>query len=409
MNKTLCFKNIGELVQVESSSPAKVRIRANCALVVRNGKILKVIPNTGIRDSNYSKVIDLQGRAVIPGLVDCHTHLIYAGQRKKEMIQRLAGMPYMDILKQGGGILSTVQDTRAASEESLYNSALQRMRRMMELGTTAFEIKSGYGLDLETEIKMLRVGQRLRATLKVPVTLTYLGAHAVPKNQKTESYLNFVIKNLPEFRGLADGVDIFCERGVFTPVDLRRLFLQAKLLGFQLRAHVEELSHNGGCFEAARLGALSCDHLEYATPGDIRAMKVSGTVAVLMPGVTLFLNGERHPAVHTMLDMGITIALATDSNPGSCPAYNMQTVLYLAVHLYRMTPEQAIAAATHGAAKALNQHKSYGGLLPSQQADFLVLKTNDYRDLFYYFGDNLVEKTYTGGKQVKAFKSPKID
>ena len=367
-------------------------------MVVRDGKVLKIIPNTGIRSSSYAQVIDLQERSVIPGFVDCHTHLIYAGQRKDEMLQRVAGMSYMDILNEGGGILNTVQATRSASQKSLYDTALQRMTRMLELGTTAFEIKSGYGLDLETEKKMLLVGQRLRQTLKVPVTLTYLGAHAVPANGKKDDYLNFVIEHLLEFRELADGVDIFCERGAFSAHDLRRLFLQAKLLGFQLRAHVEELSHSGGCFEAARLGAMSCDHLEYATPRDIRAMKLSDTVAVLLPGASLFLNGEKHPAVHTLLDMGVTLALATDCNPGSSPTCNMQTVLYLAVHLYRLTPELALAAATYGAAKALNAHQRYGGLLPSQQADFLVLKTNDYRDLFYYFGDNLVEKTYVAGE-----------
>lgn len=400
MKKSLCFRNIGQLVQVEPDSPAKIRIRENCALIVRDGKVLKVIPNTGIRAARYAHVIDLQGRSVIPGLVDCHTHLIHAGQRKEEMIQRVAGMSYMDILKQGGGILNTVEATRRATEQSLYDSALQRMRRMLELGTTAFEIKSGYGLDLETEKKMLRVGQRLRQAVGAPTTLTYLGAHAVPKNRKKDEYLNFVIEHLPEFRGLANGVDIFCERNVFSAKDLRRLFLQAKLLGFDLRAHAEELSHSGGCFEAARLGAISCDHLEHATPPDIRAMKLSETVAVLMPGVTLYLDGEKRPPVHTMLDMGVTIALATDCNPGSCPSYNMQTALYLAVHLYRLTPEQALAAATYGSAKALNEHKSYGGLLTSQQADFLALKTDDYRDLFYHFGDNFVEQTYLSGKPV---------
>lgn len=399
MKNILCYKNIGELIQVEPG--AKVRIRPRCALLVRDGKILKVIPNTGIRAGSYSKVIDLEGRSVIPGLVDCHTHLIYAGQRKEEMVQRIAGASYMDTLKSGGGILSTVRDTRRASEELLYTSALGRMRRMMALGTTAFEIKSGYGLDLETEKKMLRVGQRLRQTLKVPVTLTYLGAHAVPNNMTKEPYLSFIIEHLAEFRGLAEGVDIFCERDVFSPHDLRRLFLQAKLLGFQLRAHVDELSHSGGCFEAARLGALSCDHLDWSLPKDIRAMKLAGTVGVLLPGVTLFLGGEKRPPVHALLDAGVTLALATDCNPGSSPTYNMQTALYLAVHLYRMTPEQAIAAATYGSARALGEHRIYGGLLPEQRADFLVLRTDDYRDICYHFGDNFVEKTYSAGKHVK--------
>jgi imidazolonepropionase len=398
MKNTICFKNIGQLLQVEPGS--KVRIRTNCAMLVRGGKVLKLVPNTGAKAGGYDKVIDLGGRSVMPGLVDCHTHLVFAGNRKDEMVQRIAGASYMDILKSGGGILNTVRDTRRATEEALYEAALQRMRRMMVMGTTAFEIKSGYGLDLETEKKMLRVGQRLRQALKVPVTLTYLGAHAVPKNMKKEEYLSFVIEHLAEFRGLADGVDIFCERDVFAAHDLRRLFLQAKLLGFQLRAHADELSHTGGCFEAARLGALSCDHLDYTSPRDIRAMKLAGTTAVLLPGVTLFLGGEKRPPVHAMLDMGVTLALATDCNPGSSPTYNMQTALYLAVHLYRLTPEQAISAATYGSAKALGGHKIYGGLLPEQRADFLVLQTDDYRDIFYYFGDNFVEKVYLAGKQI---------
>ncbi|MDO8302700.1 MAG: amidohydrolase family protein, partial [Sedimentisphaerales bacterium] len=160
-------------------------------------------------------------------------------------------------------------------------------------------------------------------------------------------------------------------------------------------------SHTGGCFEAARLGALSCDHLDYSAPRDIRAMKLAGTVAVLLPGVTLYLGGEKRPAVHTMLDMGVPLALATDCNPGSSPTYNMQTVLYLAVHLFRLTPEQAISAATYGSAQALGAHRVYGGLLPAQRADFLVLRTDDYRDIFYCFGDNFVKKTYSAGKQVK--------
>lgn len=401
MTRTVCFKNIGQLVQVLSASPPKIRKREKCALVTAGGRVRKVIPDSKIRPGDYDKVIDLDGRAVIPGLVDCHTHLVYAGDRKNEMELRARGASYLDILKRGGGILSTVKATRAASEDSLCDSALKRARRMMELGTTAFEIKSGYGLDAETEKKMLRVGQRLRRDLKVPVTLTYLGAHAVPKGESRESYLNFVIERLPEFLGLADGVDIFCEQEAFSASDLRRLFLSAKLLGFQLRAHVEELSRQGGCFEAARLGAMSCDHLEYATPPDIRAMKLGGSAATLMPGVALFLGGKKLPLAHAMLDAGVTVALATDCNPGSSPGYNMQTVLYLAAHLYRLTPGQALAAATLGSAKALDGHRDYGGLLPSQRADFLVLKTGDYRDLFYYFGDNLVEETYLAGRSVK--------
>ena len=407
MSGILCFRNIGQLVQADASTQPGIRLRKNCALLVENGRVLKILKDSEVKSArSYAQVVDCQGRAVVPGFVDCHTHLIYAGERKDEMVDRMGGVTYMEILEKGGGILSTVQATRKATEKALFDSARKRMKRMMALGTTAFEIKSGYGLNLHSEMKMLTVGKKLRDALRVPVTLTYLGAHAVPEGEDREAYLEEIIAHLPRFRGLADGVDIFCEKNVFTVADLRRLFLQAKLLGFDLRAHVEELSHQGGCFEAAKLGALSCDHLEHAAPKDIQAMRAAGTMAVLMPGVTLFLGGDKHPLVHSMLDAGVTLALATDCNPGSCPTYNMQTVLTLAASMYRLTPEQALAAGTYGSAKALGAEKDYGGLFPKQRADFLVLKTGDYRDLFYYFGENFVDATYLAGKKFKAPKDP---
>ncbi len=407
MSDILCFRNIGQLVQADASTQPGIRLRKNCALLVENGRVHKILKDSDIKSSKgYDKVVDCQGRAVVPGFVDCHTHLIYAGERKDEMVDRMRGVTYMEILDNGGGILNTVQATRRATEKELFDAARKRMKRMMALGTTAFEIKSGYGLNLKAEMKMLTVGRKLRASLKVPVTLTYLGAHTVPDGNDREAYLEDIIDHLPRFRGLADGVDIFCEKDVFTVADMRRLFLQAKLLGFDLRAHVEEFSHQGGCTEAAKLGALSCDHLEHAAPKDIQAMHAAGTTAVLMPGVTLFLGGEKHPLVHSMLDAGVTLALATDCNPGSSPTYNMQTVLTLAASMYRLTPEQALAAGTYGSAKALGAEKDYGSLLPKQRADFLVLKTGDYRDLFYYFGENFVDATYLAGKKYRAPKDP---
>ena len=409
MSGILCFRNIGQLVQADASTQPGIRLRTNCALLVESGRIQKILKDSQIKSTkSYARVIDCQGRAVVPGFVDCHTHLIYAGERKDEMVDRMRGVTYMEILENGGGILNTVKATSHATEKELFDTATKRMKRMIALGTTAFEIKSGYGLTLNSEMKMLTVGKKLRESLKVPVTLTYLGAHTVPTGEDREKYLEEIIENLPRFRGLADGVDIFCERDVFTVADLRRLFLQAKLLGFDLRAHVEEFSHQGGCAEAAKLGALSCDHLEYATPMDIHAMHVADTTAVLMPGVTLFLGGEKHPLVHSMLDAGVTLALATDCNPGSSPTYNMQTVLTLAASMYRLTPEQALAAGTYGSAKALGAEKDYGGLLPKQRADFNLLKTNDYRDVFYYFGENFVDATYIAGKLIKGSKDPAL-
>ena len=407
MSGFLCFRNIGQLVQADASTQPGIRLRKNCALLVLDGRVHKILKDSDIKSpKDYDKVVDCQGRAVVPGFVDCHTHLIYAGERKDEMVDRIRGIPYMEILENGGGILNTVQATGQATENELFDAARKRMKRMMALGTTAFEIKSGYGLTLKSEMKMLTVGKKLRDSLKVPVTLTYLGAHAVPEGDDREEYLDDIIEHLPRFRGLADGVDIFCEKDVFTVADLRRLFLQAKLLGFDLRAHVEEFTHQGGCYEASKLGALSCDHLEHAVPRDIQAMRTADTTAVLMPGVTLFLGGDKHPLVHSMLDAGLTLALATDCNPGSCPTYNMQTVLTLAASMYRLTPEQALAAGTYGSAKALGAEKKYGGLLPKQRADFNILKTSDYRDMFYYFGENFIDATYLAGKKFKAPKEP---
>jgi imidazolonepropionase len=408
MEKVTCFRNIGQLIQVRSGRDTpRLMKKTRCALLVSRGKVVQVIPDSEVRPHDFFKVADLAGKSVLPGLVDCHTHLIHAGDRKDEMAQRIAGTSYMEIHKSGGGILNTVKATRQATEDDLYDLARQRALRMMTLGTTAFEIKSGYGLDLETEKKMLRVGQRLRKNLKAPVTLTYMGAHAAPKGKTINQYFEFVMEHLPEFRNLADGVDIFCEKGVFTSAHLRRLFLHAKLVGFhQLRAHVDEHSHQGGCYNAARLGAISCDHLEHITPHDIRALQLSGTTAVLMPGATFFLGGKKTPPVHALIKAGVTLALATDCNPGSSPSYNMQTVLGLAQSLYGITPDQALIAATYGSARALDGHKDYGGLLPGQRADFIVLKTNDYRDLFYCFGENFVEQTYSAGKKVKGWKNP---
>ena len=408
METVTCFRNIGQLLQVrsEGKTPTLVK-KTRCALLVSRGRVKQVIPDREVHRHDFLRAVDLEGRSVLPGLVDCHTHLIYAGDRKDEIEQRMTGTSYMEIHKTGGGILNTVKATRKATEDELYEMARLRALRMMTLGTTAFEIKSGYGLDLDTEKKILRVGQRLRKNLRVPITLTYLGAHSAPKGKTIPQYFEFVMEHLPEFRNLADGVDIFCERGVFTAAHLRRLFLHAKLVGFhQLRAHVDEFSHQGGCYNAARLGAISCDHLEHITPHDVRALELSGTTAVLMPGPNFVLGGKKIPPVHAMIKAGVTLALATDCNPGTGPSYNMQTVLNLAQSLYRITPDQALIAATYGSARALGGHEDFGGLLPGQRADFIVLKTDDYRDLFYCFGENFVEQTFSAGKKIKGLKNP---
>ena len=215
MSNTICFRNIGQLIQIDTEGKQPcLKILNRHALIVKNGRVKKVLKDSGLKSSNYSQVIDLKGKVVIPGLVDCHTHLIYAGEHKSEMERRLDGVPYPDTVKSDGGILNTVKATREANAKALFKTAKARMRRMLSLGTTAFEIKSGYGLDLDTEKKILSVGVRLKKELSAPVILTYLGAHAIPEGSTRAQYFDFVMEHLPQFRDLADGVDIVCEKGV---------------------------------------------------------------------------------------------------------------------------------------------------------------------------------------------------
>jgi len=343
---------------------------------------------------------DLGGLLVTPGLVDCHTHLVYGGQRAREFEQRLQGASYEDISRAGGGIRSTVAATRAASDEALFYSAVQRVRTLMAEGVTTLEVKSGYGLSLEDEARCLGVARRLGNELPLTVKATCLAAHALPPEFEghADDYIGAVCEWLPVLheRGLVDAVDAFCERIAFTPAQTRRVFDAARRLGLPVKLHAEQLSDQGGAALAADYGALSCDHLEWLSDDGVRAMAASGTVAVLLPGAFYFLRETKLPPVQALRDAGVAIAIASDHNPGSSPGLSLLLMLNMACTLFRLTPEEALRGATVHGARALGLHDR-GVLAAGQRADFVAWALDHPNELAYWFGHNPCRHVVAGG------------
>ena len=347
--------------------------------------------------------VDLGGRVVLPGFVDCHTHLVYAGNRQKEQARRRAGASYEEIAAAGGGILSTVRAVRAASEDELVAESLPRAEALLREGVTTLEIKSGYGLDLESELKMLRAARRIGEQLPLTVRTTFLGAHAVPAGRTRSDYLAEVIDvMLPAVaaEGLADAVDIFVESIAFGLDDLRTLAGAAADRGLPLRVHAEQLSSQGATALAAELGALSCDHLEYASPADIAAMAAAGTVAVLLPGAYYFLREERPPPVAELRTAGVPMAIASDVNPGSSPIVSLLANLHMAGILFGLGPAEALAGVTSHAARALGLGEDRGRIEPGLGADFTVWDFDDPSLLLYQLGGLAPAQVYIGGNAV---------
>ena len=339
------------------------------------------------------EVIDCRGRLITPGLIDCHTHLVYGGNRAQEFEQRLQGKSYADIAKAGGGILATVRATREADPETLYQQSKQRLQNLSAEGVTCVEIKSGYGLDTLTECKMLRVARRLGEQLPITAKTTFLGAHALPPDYagRADDYIEQVCKamlpNVAE-QNLADAVDAFCEHIAFSTNQVERVFQAATALNLPVKLHAEQLSNQGGSALAARYHALSADHLEYLDSAGVRAMAAAGTVAVLLPGAFYFLGETQLPPIAALRQQGVPIAVATDSNPGSSPVTSLLLMLNMACTLFRLTPEEALAGVTRHAARALGVDNERGTLETGKQADLVAWDITHPAELAYRIGAN---------------------
>jgi imidazolonepropionase len=342
---------------------------------------------------NSAQIEDLRRAWVTPGLVDCHTHLVYAGNRAGEFARRLSGVSYEEIAREGGGINSTVRATREASEAKLFTQSARRLEALLAEGVTAVEIKSGYGLDLETEQKMLTVARRLGESYPVTVYTTFLGAHALPPEYagRADDYITLVCdRMLPALhdKSLIDAVDVFCENIGFTIAQTERVYERASKLGLPVKMHAEQLSNMGGARLAARYHALSADHLEHLDEAGVLAMKQANVVAVLLPGAYYFLRETKLPPIDLFRGHGVPIAIATDSNPGTSPTTSILLMLNMACTLFRMTPAEALLGVTQHAARAIGKSGVHGLLAPGRFADFCVWEVERPEELAYWSGFN---------------------
>ncbi len=414
----LIIKNASELVTCSGFAAKRGRamsdlgIIADGAVVIEDGRISRVGPTREVyvelkasgTDLSRFETIDAFGRAVLPGFVDSHTHLVFGGDRSEEYAWRLKSDSYMDILQRGGGILSTVAATRLASRELLCQEGLKRLDSMLAFGVTTVEGKSGYGLDRPTEIKQLEVMAELNRMHPLDVVPTFMGAHAVPFEYKgrEDDYINFLLKEVvPEVaaRKLAEFCDVFCEKNVFSIVQSRRLFTKAAASGLKSKLHADEIVRIGGAELAAEIGAASADHLLNASDEGLRAMAAKGVVATLLPA-TAFSLREPYARGRFMIDAGCAVALATDFNPGSCFSESIPLVAALAALYMNLSPEEIVTALTLNAAAALGRAQSIGSLDPGKQGDVIILENPSYRFIPYHLGVSTVEKVVKKGTLV---------
>ena len=410
---SLIIKNAAQVVTCSGfeakrgSQMSDLKVIEDGAVIIENGLIKAVGPSKDILAGFNAKTfetIDAAGKAVLPGFVDSHTHFPFGGYRPEEYSWHLKGMPYMEIMQKGGGIVNTMAATRKASREELLDLGRQRLDAMLAMGVTTVEGKSGYGLDLETEIKQLEVMAELDREHPIAVVPTFLGAHAVPTEYKgrADDYIDYIIHTvLPEVvrRGLAECCDVFCEQNVFSVPQSRRLLQQAKALGLQLKLHADEMVSLGGAELAAELGAVSADHLLQASDEGIRAMARAGVVATLLPG-TAFNLREAYARGREMIEQGCAVALATDFNPGSCFTFSIPLIMALSVLHVGLTPEEAVSAMTLNGAAALGRADKVGSLDVGKAGDAIILSYPSYLFILYHMGINIVEKVVKGGRLV---------
>lgn len=364
----------------------------NGAIAVQNGKIVWIGRHNDLPENNAETIYDVKGRWITPGLIDCHSHMVFGGNRASEFEQRLNGVSYEDIAKAGGGIASTVSATRAASSNDLFKAAEKRLTGLMREGVTGVEIKSGYGLDLSNEAKMLKVASRLSEEHNMRIQRTFLGAHALPPEYQNDAdgYIDEICsETLPTLAemGLVDAVDAFCETIGFTRDQTERVFKRAKELSLPVKLHAEQLSDQQGAALCAKYQGLSADHLEHLSEAGAKDMARAGTVAVLLPGAYYFLRETKAPPIDLLRKYGVPIAIATDMNPGSSPAHSLLLMLNMACTLFYMTPEEALAGVTKHAAKALGWNDC-GRLKSGLRADFAIWDIDQPADLAYRLGAN---------------------
>jgi imidazolonepropionase len=403
----LVIRNIGQLVTLAQApllgAQGRLGIIEQGALAARLGRIVWIGAESALDqavDYRQADVLDAEGRPATPGFVDSHTHLLFAGDRAEEFHLRHQGVSYAELAAQGRGILSTVRATRAASDDALVALAEQRLERFRAYGTTTIEAKTGYGLDQKTEARCLRILNQFNSTpLGQPIIPTFLGAHTVPPEYqgRRADYIDLVVEEmLPAFAGFARFCDVFCEETAFTAEESRRILTQAKELGYLLKIHADQLGASGGARLAAALGATSADHLDFADDAALEALRAAGVVATLLPGCSFTLSTP-YPSARRLLDRGLTVALATDFNPGTSYCENMQMMLTLGISAMGMTLEEALEATTINGARALAFEDEAGSLEVGKRCDVVLWRTRDYRELGYHFGVNLVDQVLIAG------------
>lgn len=401
MKKVAIIKNARQILTLSGKD---LGIIENSSIIIEKGKIISITPNSQSPIPN-SKTINAKGCIVLPGFVDCHTHLVFAGLRESEFAMRLEGKTYKEILSAGGGILQTVSATRKASEKKLFDLAQKRINELISWGTTTVEIKSGYGLDTATELKILRVIKKLQRANKnrIRIVPTFLGAHAIPTGISKNTYVKKLISEMIPLvaKGkLATFCDVFCENFVFNAQESKQILQAAQKFGLVPKIHADEIESSGGAEIAGVVKAISAEHLLYPSENGLKAMKKNNVIAVLLPGTTLFLKSKQIPPIDKMRKLGLTIALGSDFNPGTCMIYQLPIIIALGCLLYNMRLTEAIRGATINSAKALGLDKHVGSIEPGKDADFVILNVPDYKHIPYQFGKNLVKMVIKKGATV---------